>query len=60
MERTLTLKENRTNPLAALSATFSKLKERLTARKPHPDPDLEQQFSDSVERQMMLRELHFR
>ena len=60
MERTLSLKETRTNPLATLSATFSKLKERFTARKPYPDPDLEQLFSDSVERQMMLRELHLR
>lgn len=62
MERTLGLKESpRTNPfITTLAATFSRLRERLTARKPYPDPDLEQIFSDSIEREMMLRELHCR
>jgi hypothetical protein len=61
MERTLGLKEG---PLATLLGTLgaaaSRLGERLFARKPHPDPDLEQIFSDSIEREMMYREIHCR
>ena len=60
MDRTLNLKESRSNPFSTLSSTMVKLRERLSARKPNPDPDLEQIFSDSIEREMMLRELHWR
>jgi hypothetical protein len=61
MNTTQGLKEGRTTHLlASLGAAASQLWERLLAPKPHPDPDLDQIFSDSVEREMMNRELHCR
>jgi hypothetical protein len=57
MERNIRLSRT---PIAAFREGLEQVKHRIFGPQPPRDPDPEQIFSDSIERAMMLRELHYR
>ena len=57
MERNIQLSRR---PLTALLEGLENVKVRFFGPHPPRDPDPEQIFSDSIERAMMMRELHYR
>ena len=57
MERNIRLYRT---PIGAFREGLETVKQRLFGPRPPRDPDPEQLFSDSIERAMILRELHFR
>jgi hypothetical protein len=63
MEQTIAPARHRVaSLLASIAAIASRLRKSVFARKPFPysDPDLQQLFSDAIEREMIYRELHFK